>query len=311
MNTQPLMTNLPEGAKVRLRELVEASVRKVVPGVEDIEWNASHSGATIRFASGQTICMGMSTLERVVRGVPLDMWASLVDVHVALINEIQTAGEMLPWGDAKAALRVRVHDTKYSRGNSDVRRPIADGLIEVLVIDRPATIVDVHQYQAEAWGRSVDELFEIAYTNMADDHDHPVENCLVDGTLLRVVWGCHYGASHLAMLGNRIKSRHGAIVAIPSGDCLLFAELDRRCTLDTIKTLAAVGVDRWLKAPHPVVPDLYWWRPGKPLARLTKRTDTRLILKPPAELAQAMAELLLPGGGGHTRRARRSAQPAA
>jgi hypothetical protein len=173
-----------------------------------------------------------------------------------------------------------------------VIRAMAAGVKAVLVLDRPDSIAFVPPEVVDKWGKSVDELFELALANVREQ-DKPEAN-LVKGSEIRVLTGeSPFVTAWALMLGGLFDPmpRHGGLVAMPQSRVLFFLPIVDVSIAPTIGPLIALSDGLFKKGPDSLSPNLYWWHDGS-LTHLPGGVSERGVeFTPPDEFLEVLQSL--------------------
>jgi hypothetical protein len=186
-----------------------------------------------------------------------------------------------PQGDAAAA-----------PDDSLVSRAMAAGVKAVLVIDRPDSIVSVTPEVVVKWGKSADELFDLALANVREQ-DRPAAN-VVKGSEIRVLTGESPFVTAWALMLDRLfdpMPQHGGLVAMPQSRVLFFLPIVDVSVAPAIGPLFALSDGLFKKGPDSLSPNLYWWHDGS-LTHLPGGVSERGVeFTPPDEFLDVLQSL--------------------
>lgn len=220
---------------------------------------------------------GLENLAQLCHAQPADDWPRLIGEHFdALRNaeqeEVDWHARQYDFDWVAPQLCVRLHPSEYAGAGGppiaiaelSLVREDLPGLPTVLVADRPSTVVSVARAVSDAWGRSSEELFARALSNLAEQH--PVVSTPLDldakaGLRAWVIESEHlFGASHVLRLDAwpEVLGTHGTLVAVPSRHALIVHPIDSKAVLDAIPILAQVANSAFDTGPGSITPDLFW-----------------------------------------------------
>lgn len=147
--------------------------------------------------------------------------------------------------------------------DSPVSRPVAPGIKAVIVVDRPDSIGFVTPELVGEWGKSVDELFEVALANVLEQ-DEPEVNP-VKGSAIQALTGESLFVTAWVLMLDRLfdpMPRHGGLVAMPQSRVLLFLPIVDVSVAPAVGPLIALSDGLFKKGPDSLSPNLYWWHDG-------------------------------------------------
>ena len=202
-------------------------------------------------------------------------WSEIIDSHFRLMAKSHREHEVLQ--DRVAAfdrvaelLSVRLWPESYLHelgGDKIIHRIDLPGTITALVFDLPSSIRNVTPQEAEGWGKTREELFEVGLANLR-------ENCIPDvndqdlGEAVTITLysdESFFVASHALLLGDHGESlgAFGALVGIPHRHVLLTYPINDLRILPAIHRLIPIiqGMER--DGPGSLTRRLYWYRDGR------------------------------------------------
>jgi hypothetical protein len=173
-----------------------------------------------------------------------------------------------------------------------ITRGVADDLVAVLCVDLPTTVVNLRPEQAEATGRSIDELWEVALAQI-DDGQETTEQDLANGT--RAVIGDSLFIASRVLALDRFAGPlpdDGALLAVPHRHMLLVHEIRSLEVIQGLDHLVGTAADLFRQGPGSVSPSVYWWRPNGRLVRVTASVDQAgVTVRPPDDLVEVLNRL--------------------
>ncbi len=214
---------------------------------------------------GQETPVPLHSLFRHAQAFP-DALADLVDRLIAEIRleGLETAGDH-EFADVAVHVlpQVRTRDWICTQApvfgqGSIVHRELGADLSICYVIDDSWSMVFVSQGHLERWGRSEDDLYHLAISNLHRSVGSEMPMPEADDPVL-VMTGDGYDAARLLLLDP--ESVDGLLVAVPDRDVLWLADPGEDSDkLDELQRLAAQQCER---APHPLSPSLYLMAEGR------------------------------------------------
>lgn len=216
----------------------------------------------------------------------------------------------LPWHQVKAQLRPVLRTVTTGIGLAGAKRPLrgpaVPNLTEMVVIDRPTSMVYVGGHHLAGWGVGADEVFTIARHNLAVRVPHPDGERPDGPVMLRFVedgdsyWSsCLLLDGWLASLEERVGGRPVAFVPdretliVVADEPLVIEKLFDMIEADYLAAPRAIS-------PVPYVSDVngrtvpYDAPPGHPLHQAVRRAERVLAVQ---EYAQQRAVLAGAHGG--------------
>ncbi len=203
------------------------------------------------------------------------------------------AGSALGALDDEAALRPRLRTRVQTEGavlaDDVVRRPLAAGLVEVLVADLAGAVRPVPPSSVRSWGADPDELLDLGRRQVLDDGLLSRRTVDEGAAVVALESPSAFAATHVHWLATYLDPPPaGLLVALPTRHLLLAAPLlGRDQALDAAQTLLVNADALWRAGPGALAPDLWWWRDGA----LTLLPGTPSSLSPPGEFVVVLEAL--------------------
>lgn len=232
-----------------------------------------------------------------------ERWPALVSEHFDSLfdtgdNANALTVDMSVIDDVRARIRSRLYPESILKQTSAiVYRSIADGLIEVLVVDLPKSVRTVSRGEADRWPLSDDELFMIGRRNLAASGFLNDVRVPLPGSLLHMYCGdTFYGASHLLVFERYLTDAmpYGMVLSAPKRDVILAHYIHNIGVLEAINGIIQVTQGMYSEGPGSLSPHIYWYRNGG-LTRLPyEETEGAFKFNPPgdfADLLQALSAL--------------------
>ncbi len=197
---------------------------------------------------------------------PVPRWPAVVqEVLQGLAVSLEVRVDLSDAAAVRPLLRARVYTEGAVLADDVVRRPLADGLVEVLVALVGGAVRMLPPAVVQAWDAPEDELFVVARDQVLADG--PLTRREVDLGGVRVVAlesPSAFAATHVSWLGSYVDAPPaGLLVALPTRHLVLCAPLvDREQVLGAAQGLLVNAEVLWREGPGGLSPDLWWWRAG-------------------------------------------------
>lgn len=221
---------------------------------------------------------------------PREHWTEAVlDALQGLALSLEHHVDLADATAVRPLLRSRVYSEGAVLTDDVVRRPLAEGLVEVLVADVGGAVRTLPPPLVEQWGADPGELFELARRQVLDAGLLSRSALDVGAEVLALESPSAFTATHVHWLASYVDVPPGGLlVALPTRHLLLCAPmLTREQSLDAAQTLL-VNADRlWAQGPGSLSPDLWWWRPEG----LVLLPGTPTSLSPPLEFVEVLDAL--------------------
>lgn len=233
-------------------------------------------------------------------------WPEIIQGHFRIMEKSHLEHEVLQdrltnFDRVGELLSVRLWPESYVRelgGDKILFRRDVPGTISALVFDLPSSVRNVTPEESEAWGKSLDTLFDVGLANLR-------ENCIPDVTDQDLGEGVSvtlfsdesfFVASHALLLEDHDEclGNFGALVGIPHRHVLLAYPVNDLQVLPAIHRLIPIihGMER--DGPGSLSRRLYWYKDGA-FTDLPYELDQKVLrFSPPDEFVEMMNLLVDP-----------------
>ncbi|MEU6034814.1 hypothetical protein ABZ801_05345 [Actinomadura sp. NPDC047616] len=201
---------------------------------------------------------------------PRDQWPALVadflgSLIAATEADLDDGGlDLDDYTSVRSLLRMRVYAEDIGDELDIVRRPVAPGLSEVVVIDKPTTLMVLTTEMVKGWPVDRDELFRVARENVRSDGPLDAHVQPVDGTRLASLYGdTAYVTGHALWVGDYpVTGPYGVLLAIPTQSVVHAAPLEQAAIPGAINRLIELAWEEYQQGPRSVQPHIYRWHEG-------------------------------------------------
>ncbi|NKY85657.1 hypothetical protein [Nocardia veterana] len=242
--------------------------------------------------SGTTVfTLRLNVIRHRMRMNPPDRWPQLVadaidDVVVAAETEREHPLDYSDFSVMRTLVRTRLYGTASVGGNG-VRRTVAPGLIQRVIIDGLHTTVPVTYEMLARWPIGEWELFELAEHNVRVDGGVDIAWDFLDD-LRRIrdlppaalLSGPEYLTAHIRHLGDHpVTGPEGAVLVAPSAVAVYVCPVVGPEVARAVDLLAVLAHTLHSDDPLAINTNVYWWRSGalELAARTFRRDDTTVI----------------------------------
>ncbi|MBB5915111.1 hypothetical protein BJY24_003978 [Nocardia transvalensis] len=202
------------------------------------------------------------------------------------------------FGVVRGLIRTRLYSTE-SVGVDVVRRVVAPGLVQRVVIDRGDAVLAVTYDLLRHWSIDEFQLFLLAERNVRAeggvllhraDFDLPLAAGLPPLTLLA---GPEYLTAHARWLGDYpVTGPGGALLIMPSKQIMYAYPITGPEASTAVTVLAQLAIVSYADEAWPINPWVYWWRNGNlDLAATTRHDDEHLEVRPTGRFQRFVASL--------------------
>jgi len=231
---------------------------------------------------------------------PRDQWPALVaDFLGSLIAAAEADQDdrldLDDYAAVRSLLRMRLYSDEIGDELDIVHRPAAPGLAEVVVIDKPTTLMMLTTEIAKGWPVDRDELFRVARENVRSDGPLDVDVQPAGETRLAALYGdTAYVTGHALWVGDYpVTGPYGTLLAVPNQSVVHAAPLDRAFP-HAMNALVGRAWEEYLQGPRSVRPHIYRWHEGTlTLAgRVEQSADASLAVHITPEFQDCLEELI-------------------
>jgi hypothetical protein len=218
-------------------------------------------------SSGTPWTIHLDNLRRRTEQAPRDQWRVLIDDFLDQLGDADQdqTGESLD--EVRAQLRVRIYPVEREIPDElvPVRRPVAPGIEECLVIDRPTAVMTPSADRVADWPLGPAELLDLGRANVqAGQALELVQREVMDGADIAVLAGDEdYASGHLFWLDRYpVVGPYGALLAVPAEGAIYVHPLTDGTVYAAGEVLAGAALDKYAKAERPIAAALYHWHDG-------------------------------------------------
>jgi hypothetical protein len=219
-------------------------------------------------SSGTPWTIQLDNLRRRAEQAPRDRWRVLIDEFLDQLGDADqdTAADGSLDG-VRSQLRIRLYpvEREIPDGVVPIRRPVAPGIEECLVIDRPTAVMTPSADRVAGWPLDPDELLDLGRANVrAGQPLEVVQREVINGADIAVLAGDDdYASGHLFWLDRYpVVGPSGALVAVPAEGVLYAHPLTDGTVYAAGEVLAGAALDKYARAERPIAAALYHWHDG-------------------------------------------------
>ncbi|MFO0760661.1 MAG: hypothetical protein U0359_29555 [Byssovorax sp.] len=213
-------------------------------------------------------------------------------IHVSpadsLPSEARMLAQLADFAAVRARIKVRLHGgTAPPPGGKLLVRPIAEGLVALLVCDFGPANIGVPRATAERWGLSSEELWALAVDNLrAEPRLQVMRGAPRGARAVDMLAGeTPFASSHLLFFERYMRGApgYGALFTVPQRHVILRHRIRDASVLGVVPFLRAMTDDAFARGPGAISRGIYWWRPGGAIERLELFTaGDALVVAPSA-----------------------------
>ncbi|MBF6171843.1 hypothetical protein [Nocardia blacklockiae] len=213
---------------------------------------------------------------------------------------------MLDYTDFAAVrglIRTRMYSTAPA-GVQVVRRVVAPGLIQRIVIDHGGTVTPVSYELLQRWPIGEFELFTLAERNVRAEGGVRIRHGELDIPLadalppLAILSGPEYLTAHVRWLDEHpVTGPAGAVLIMPSAQHIYAYPVVGAEVAAAVTVLAQLARASYEEEPAPITPWVYWWHDGQlELAATAGHQDGQVQPHPTEQFRRVVERLGGPEG---------------
>lgn len=248
--------------------------------------------------------MGMGNLMQMCAKAEPATWGTVISEHFGKLEAaLANANPDQPpaWEMIKNQLTIRLMPAEAIpakiRGES-VWRTDLEGVISMLAIDYPDTVMTVNRTSAVEWGMPDEELFKIALQNLATNFalSEPIKTDLKNGPLYIFSADHFFAASHVLLLPGKpeLVGPYGTMIAIPTRHTLIVCPVQSFDIVHDIANLLNVAYKAEQDGPGSITNQLYFYRNGEFSRVVSETSGGQVKLTPPPAFQRVLEELSPP-----------------
>ncbi len=257
----------------------------------------------MRLSGPTTFVWFLDNLRRQVAPLDAEEWPVLV-ADVLDTEEVEQALDRdspldyTDFGVMRHLIRTRLYSTAGGLGN-EVRRVVAPGLIQRVVIDRIHTVRPVTYDMLAHWAIGEWELFALADRNVYADGGVDIHRTRFDVDLaeglapIALLTGPEYLTAHARWLGAYpVTGPHGAVLILPAKESMYAYPVAGLEVIRSVTVLAHLAASHAAQDPWPINPWVYWWHNGTlDLAAIIRPSDEGIAIRPTSRFTDYLGVL--------------------
>jgi len=255
---------LGEAGGQMLLMLVEADIRE-----RGVAYRMLEDAIEVELPDGvQTL--GLSNLAQVCDRVPRAEWPAAVATHFDLVfdsahEDAELRSKLHDFEAIRHLLRPRLYDDTVE---AHVSRLVGVGIAVALVFDLPSAMRSVSRAEAAPWGKTDEELFDIALANLTAEEapDRQVIHGPEEVPITVVEGASYYTASHALLLSRDVVPEghpYGALVAVPARHVFFYHLIEDNRVIYAVNALVSLAEEAHRRGPGSISDQVFWVRRGE------------------------------------------------
>jgi hypothetical protein len=214
---------------------------------------------------------GLSNLSQQCAAQEPGDWARVIATHFSSVFAIKGRdfdALAADYDQVRPILRVRLMPDESMGGvpiQGNTARPIAPGVVAVLVYDFPDSTASVHDDHLASWPVSADAAFEQGLANLALEPMPLSDDMEVEpGSSVRLWYGdSFYVATRALRLGEILPDgTTDALVAVPNRHTLVVHPIVDGGAIPAMQAIYRLAVQLYRDGPGSISDQPYWWHDG-------------------------------------------------
>jgi hypothetical protein len=232
-----------------------------------VEVDPAGTVATVHMPEQSQITL--EPLREICAGRPQRIWRDLIAEYVLpFVASMDSLPDLSDWSAVRPTLRTRLrHVSDRTTDDHVLGRPLAEGLLETVVVDTPSTSVGFDTGLLNDLSVTPEQVWAAAREQVRRHEPVAVETVELDGHVLTCLLTARsvdsfYVASHLPWIADLVAvGPLGLAVGVPDQRCVVTSPLASP-VVPTVRAVFAATGQRHDTRSGGVSPDVYWWRDG-------------------------------------------------
>lgn len=249
--------------------------------------------------------LGLSNLSQLCHAAERADWSRVIASHFTSLLSMQgrdLGALAADYDQVKPILRVRLMPDASMGGielPQSVTRPIAPGILAVLVFDFPDSTATVDVEHLAGWPVDVDGAFEQGLDNLASEPTPMHDDVDAEEAHLTVWYGdSFYVATRAVRLAEVLPAgTTDALVAVPNRHTLLVTPIVDAGAVAAMQAIYRMAVRLFRDGPGSISDQPYWWHEGM-IVQIPHRENGRNIAVYPPDEFVALLETALARSAG-------------
>jgi len=265
-----------------------------------MEFVIAESGQIVMRTAGGEKRLGLLNLTQICRQVEPEKWAGVIGRHFDSIMQterevLELEGKIRDFEQVKTTLVVRLAPEDAMPPELLVARMDLPGTVSYLALDLPTSIRPLKPSEVAVWGKTNDELFELALENVVRLAKPEVSTPELEPGIActALVGESFFVATHALLLDLHPEclGAHGSLVAVPHRHCVLAYPIEDLQVIQAIPRLAMIGRKLETEGPGSISPRLYWYHHGGFVVLPYEIKANTFNFSPPEDFVAVLNEL--------------------
>lgn len=211
--------------------------------------------------------LGLYNLAQSCAQTDVDAWPEFIGDHFDLMQEAfvfdqEFVQRVHDFDYARNYLSLRIYPEDYADHAIIIQRPVAPGLMAMLVFDQPHAVTNVQPDQLKPWNVELDALFELAAQNAREAYEFPYRKIEVDEVELYYLAEDHLFVANAVLdvvQGNLAPGKKGMLATLPTRHVAMFYPVDTLETVKAVGTMMRMAYEIYADGPGSISDRVFWY----------------------------------------------------
>lgn len=218
--------------------------------------------------------LGLTNLAQVCKQDKPRNYGSIVSEHfdsMVRANQFDTEFNKIvhDFDNVKKYIGVRLYPNDYAANigkELTIGKDFAGDIYAMLVFDLPDSITNVQPEQADKWGKSLDELFEVGLQNIKTNYSSDISQQKFNEFTIWFIQGNHFFTPNIVFeLSNypNLVGSKGSLIGIPHRHSVIIYPIENIEVVTAINQLIPTIYGMNSEGPGSVSNNLFWYKDGR------------------------------------------------
>lgn len=246
--------------------------------------------------------LGLTNVAQVCKQDKARNYNNIVSEHFdALVRANRFDEEFNQIVDDFSKVRKYIGVRLYSNGyvahvgkEATMGKDFAGDIYTMLIFDLPDSIISILPAQAEKWGKSLEELFEVGQQNIKNKYPQKISREKFNDFAIWFIQGDHFFTPNIIFdLDNypKLVGSKGSLIGIPHRHSVVIYPIENIETVTAINRLIPTIYGMNAEGPGSISNNLFWYKDGHFENLPYKLEDKKLQFRPPDNFVEILNTL--------------------
>jgi hypothetical protein len=197
----------------------------------------------------------------------------------------------------KKYIGVRLYSNEYVAHigkESAMGKDFAGDIFAMLIFDLPDSVISIQTEQAEKWGKSLEELFDVGQQNIRNNYPIQISREKFNDFAIWFIQGEHFFTPNILFdLNNypKLVGSKGSLIGIPHRHSVIIYPIENIETATAINQLIPTIYGMNVEGPGSISNNLFWYKDGRFENLPYKIEDKKLQFYPPDHFVELLNTL--------------------